>query len=149
MLRQFIVGGAVSVCNIAIHALVMALIVQVARSIGTRARPHLSLVLTGVMSSTVSVLMVTHSLEVMVWALAYWIVGLAPSSNNLIYFAFVNYTTLGYGDVIPAERWQLLGPITAMNGVLLFGWSTAVIFEVLRKTMELSAPAGVKRSTRR
>ena len=66
MLRQFIVGGAVSVCNIAIHALVMALIVQVARSIGTRARPHLSLVLTGVMSSTVSVLMVTHSLEVMV-----------------------------------------------------------------------------------
>jgi hypothetical protein len=93
--------------------------------------------------------MVTHSLEVMVWALAYWIVGLAPSSNNLIYFAFVNYTTLGYGDVIPAERWQLLGPITAMNGVLLFGWSTAVIFEVLRKTMELSAPAGLKRSTRR
>jgi len=149
MLRQFIVGGAVSVCNIAIHALVMALIVQVARSIGTRARPHLSLVLTGVMSSTVSVLMVTHSLEVMVWALAYWIVGLAPSSNSLVYFAFVNYTTLGYGDVIPAERWQLLGPITAMNGVLLFGWSTAVIFEVLRKTMELSAPAGIKRSTRR
>src|SRR6478609_10595672 len=118
MLRQFIVGGAVSVCNIAIHALVMALIVQVARSIG-------------------------------IWALAYWIVGLAPSSNSLVYFAFVNYTTLGYGDVIPAERWQLLGPITAMNGVLLFGWSTAVIFEVLRKTMELSAPAGVKRSTRR
>ena len=130
MLRQFIVGGTVSVCNIAIHALVMALIVQVARSIGTRARPHLSLVLTGVMSATVSVLMVTHS-------------------NSLVYFAFVNYTTLGYGDVTPAERWQLLGPITAMNGVLLFGWSTAVIFEVLRKTMELSAPAGVKRSTRR
>lgn len=149
MLRQFIVGGAVSVCNIAIHALVMVLIVQVARSMGTRARLHPSLVLTGVMSATVSVLMVTHSLEVMVWALAYWIVGLAPSANSLVYFAFVNYTTLGYGDVLPAERWQMLGPITAMNGVLLFGWSTAVIFEVLRKTMELSAPAGVKRSTRR
>src|SRR6476661_6621573 len=44
MLRQFLVGGAVSVCNIAIHALVMALIVQVARSIGTRARQHPSLV---------------------------------------------------------------------------------------------------------
>jgi hypothetical protein len=29
----------------------------------------------------------------------------------------------------------LLGPMTAMNGVLLFGWSTAVIFEVLRKAM--------------
>jgi hypothetical protein len=33
------------------------------------------------------------------------------------------------------ERWRLLGPMTAMNGVLMFGWSTAVIFEVLRRTL--------------
>jgi hypothetical protein len=39
------------------------------------------------------------------------------------------------------ERWQLIGPITAMNGILLFGWSTAVIFEVLRKTMTQSGLA--------
>ena len=39
------------------------------------------------------------------------------------------YTTLGYGDVVPVTRWRLLGPLTAMNGVLLFGWSTTVIFE--------------------
>ena len=39
------------------------------------------------------------------------------------------------GDVVPVERWRLLGPMTAMNGVLLFGWSTAVIFEVLRQAM--------------
>src|SRR5262249_44632304 len=44
-------------------------------------------------------------------------------------------TSSGYGDVIPVERWRLLGPMTAMNGVLLFGWSTAVIFQVLRRTM--------------
>jgi Ion channel len=50
-----------------------------------------------------------------------------------LYFAFVNYTTLGYGDVVPVAHWRLLGPLTAMNGMLLFGWSTAVIFEVLRK----------------
>jgi len=48
------------------------------------------------------------------------------------YFAFVNYTTLGYGDILPAPEWRMLGPITALNGILLFGWSTAVIFEVLR-----------------
>ena len=47
----------------------------------------------------------------------------------------MNYTTLGYGDVTPVERWHLLGPMTAMNGVLMFGWSTAVIFEVLRRTL--------------
>jgi hypothetical protein len=67
--------------------------------------------------------------------LAYSIVDAAPAGADLVYFAFVNYTTLGYGDVVPVERWRLLGPMTAMNGVLLFGWSTTVIFEVLRKTL--------------
>jgi hypothetical protein len=76
-----------------------------------------------------------------VWSLAYDLVDAVPAGTNHLYFAFVNYTTLGYGDVVPVARWQLLGPITAMNGVLLFGWSTAVIFEVLRKTMAARASA--------
>jgi Ion channel len=138
MLRQFVVGGGVSVCNIAIHALVMTIIVRVARSIGTKATLGPSLLLIAMMSSTVAVLMITHAVEVVVWALAYLIFDVVPPGAGLVYFAFVNYTTLGYGDIIPGERWQLLGPMTAMNGVLLFGWSTAVIFEVLRKTMERS-----------
>jgi len=53
------------------------------------------------------------------------------------YFAFVNYTTLGYGDILPASDWRLLGPIAAMNGVLLFGWSTAVIYDVLRSVVDV------------
>jgi len=90
------------------------------------------------MIPTVSVLIITHTIEVFVWALAYWIVEAAPVGANLVYFAFVNYTTLGYGDVIPVPAWQLLGPMAAMNGILLFGWSTAVIFEVLRKALAIS-----------
>src|SRR5262245_41818575 len=135
MLRQFLLGSSVSVCNIAIHAMVMAAVIQVARIASKSATSHQSLRLTTVMSATVSVLMVAHLAEVMVWAFAYSLIGVAPPGTDLIYFAFVNYTTLGYGDVTPLERWHLLGPMTAMNGVLLFGWSTAVIFEVLRRTM--------------
>jgi hypothetical protein len=45
-------------------------------------------------------------------------VGAAPSGTDLIYFPFVNYATLGYGDVTPVARWNLLGPMTAMDGVL-------------------------------
>jgi hypothetical protein len=96
---------------------------------------------------TVSVLMIIHTLEVFVWASAYSLVDVAPAESfgDLVYFAFVNYTTLGYGDIIPTPRWRLLGPMTAMNGVLLFGWSTAVIFEVLRKTLErLEISRGVR-----
>jgi hypothetical protein len=138
MLRQLLVGIAVSVCNIAIHAIVMAAVLWVVRLADERATQRQSLRLVGVMIATVSVFMAAHIAEVVVWALAYMMVGAAAPGTDFIYFAFVNYTTLGYGDVTPIERWQLLGPMTAMNGVLLFGWSTAVIFAVLRKTMATS-----------
>jgi Ion channel len=137
MLPQFLVGGGTSLVNITIHALVMTIVVRVARTTGMKKISHPSLFLIAVMIPTVSVLMVTHAFEVIVWSLTYSIVGAAPTDANLVYFAFVNYTTLGYGDVLPVERWRLLGPMTAMNGVLLFGWSTAVIFEVLRKALTL------------
>jgi hypothetical protein len=138
MLRQLLVSIAVSFCTIAIHAIVMAGVLWVARIADERAKSRQSLRLVAVMIATVSVLMAAHIAEVIVWSLAYRMVGAAPPDTNFIYFAFVNYTTLGYGDVTPTERWQLLGPMTAMNGVLLFGWSTAVIFAVLRKTMATS-----------
>jgi len=137
MLRQFLVGGGVSLINITMHALIMTMIVRLAQSASRKKMPHPSLFLIAVMIPTVSVLMVTHVLEVVVWSFAYLMVDAAPVGANLVYFAFVNYTTLGYGDVVPVEHWQLLGPMTAMNGVLLFGWSTAVIFEVLRKALTL------------
>jgi hypothetical protein len=139
MLRQLLVSIAVSVCNIAIHAIVMAAILWVVRVADQRATSRRSLRLVGVMIATVSVFMAAHIAEVIVWSLAYRIVGAAPPGTDFFYFAFVNYTTLGYGDVTPIERWHLLGPMTAMNGVLLFGWSTAVIFSVLRSTMMTSA----------
>jgi hypothetical protein len=117
----------------------MTMVVRVAQGASMKEISHRSLFLLAVMIPTVSVLMVTHTLEVIVWSLVYSMVDAAPADANLVYFAFVNYTTLGYGDVIPMEGWRLLGPITAMNGVLLFGWSTAVIFEVLRKALGLQA----------
>jgi hypothetical protein len=137
-LRQLLLGTAVSVCNIALHAMVMVTVIRAARIAGERATPRQSIRLIAVMIATVSVLTVAHLAEVFVWSLAYAIVSVAPPGTDLIYFAFVNYTTLGYGDVTPVERWRLLGPMTAMNGVLLFGWSTAVIFEVLRRTLMAS-----------
>jgi hypothetical protein len=142
MLRQLLVSTAVSFGNIAIHAIVMAAVLWVVRVTDERATSRQSLRLVAVMIATVSVLMAAHIAEVAVWSLAYRIVGAAPPGTAFFYFAFVNYTTLGYGDVTPVERWHLLGPMTAMNGVLLFGWSTAVIFSVLRSTMMANQSEG-------
>ena len=136
LLRQILLAGAVSACNITIHALVMTTVFGVTQAASRKFASHRSGPLIAVMIATVAVLMAAHVLEVMVWAGAYAIFEVAPAGTDMYYFAFVNYTTLGYGDVIPVERWRLIGPMTAMNGVLLFGWSTAVIFHVLLRALE-------------
>jgi len=145
MAVQFLVGAIVSVINIMIHALVTVGAAGIARRAGLRHTKRPRLHLMAVMAATAATLMVAHTLEMLVWTLAYLIVGAVPGGSELLYFAFVNYTTLGYGDITPVPAWRLLGPMTAMNGILLFGWSTAVLFEVLRKTVEhlaLIAPPG-------
>jgi hypothetical protein len=144
MLRQFLVGVAASGCNIAIHALVMVAVIRVARRADELATAYQTLRLIAIMIATVTVLMMAHLAEVLVWSLIYAAVDVAPEGADLVYFAFVNYTTLGYGDVTPVRRWSLLGPMTSMNGVLLFGWSTAVIFEVLRMTLLATGEEGVR-----
>jgi Ion channel len=136
MLRQLFFGGVFSVANIAIHALAMTAVIGASRAASARhfARPALRLVV--IMIATVSVLMAFHIAEIGVWSLGYALLGVAPPGADRFYFAFVNYTTLGYGDIVPLADWRLLGPMTTMNGVLLFGWSTAVIFEVLWKALQ-------------
>ena len=136
MLRQVLVAAPVCICTIVIHALVMTTVVRVAQSLGARKVGHPWVRLPAVMIATVSVLMLAHVSEVLVWATVYALTDAAPQGASLVYFAFVNFATLGYGDVTPVPRWLLLGPITALNGVMLSGWSTAVIFEVLRRTIE-------------
>jgi hypothetical protein len=138
MLRQLFFGGVFSLINIAIHALAMASVVSASRAASARHVGWPALRLVMIMIPTVSVLMAFHLAEIGVWSLGYALLDVVPPGVDRFYFAFVNYATLGYGDIVPVAEWRLLGPMTAMNGVLLFGWSTAVIFEVLWKALPAS-----------
>src|SRR5687767_14176315 len=104
MLRQLIVGGAISLGNIAIHAIVLATVVSTARRAmkWDNRRPQAWLAAT--MVAAVGVLLAAHIAEVIIWSLAYRILDVASPSVDPLYFAFVNYTTLGYGDAVPVER---------------------------------------------
>jgi uncharacterized membrane protein len=136
MLRQIAFGGAISLVNIAIHALVMTVVIRVARNVEAAWQSRPNMRLSAVMIATVAVLMAAHMCEIAVWSQAYAMVAATPEGADRLYFAFVNFTTLGYGDVLPTPRWRLIGPMTAMNGVLLFGWSVAVMFEVLSLSLQ-------------
>jgi hypothetical protein len=139
MIAQLLVGAAASLANIAVHAVWTVILDHAVRRFWSK-RGHLSSLSARIMLTmgAVAVLMAAHVIEVLLWAATYAVVGAAPAGASRVYLAFVNYTTLGYGDVVPVTAWQLLGPLTAMNGILLFGWSTAAIIAVLQTTVHHS-----------
>jgi hypothetical protein len=72
-----------------------------------------------------------HLIEIALWAAVLLMCGEVASFPQAFYCSAQNYTALGYGDIHLSERWQLLGPLEAVNGLLLFGLSTAIMFSVL------------------
>jgi voltage-gated potassium channel len=86
---------------------------------------------------TALVLLLLHVVEIMAWALAWLLLdqsGRLDSFESALYFSFVTFTTLGYGDIVlgPGEG-RLLSGIEALNGILLVGWSTALLFTVVQR----------------
>ncbi|MDX2503356.1 MAG: potassium channel family protein [Gammaproteobacteria bacterium] len=72
-------------------------------------------------------------LEVLVWALTFITFNAIDHFEQALYFSMVTYTTLGYGDVLLDEHWRLLGSFAAANGIIMFGWTTAIVIAVVQK----------------
>jgi hypothetical protein len=85
-------------------------------------------------------LMAVHLIEMCLWALVYWDRPEIPELDGFsdaLYFSVVNYTTLGYGDiVVENDTWRLMCGLEALNGILLAGWSTALLFFVVKQLWE-------------
>jgi hypothetical protein len=74
-----------------------------------------------------------HLIEIALWAVVFLMCGEISTFDKAFYFSAENYTALGYGDILLSEQWRLLGPIEAINGLLLFGLSTAVLFALMSR----------------
>ncbi len=83
-------------------------------------------------------LILLHVTEILLWALAYFWLVPSPQPDTLeeaAYFSFVTFTTVGYGDItLSVDEWRLLSGIEALNGILLVGWSTALLFAVVQRS---------------
>jgi len=78
-------------------------------------------------------LLVAHLVEIALWAALFMFCGEFREFGIAYYHSGVNYTTLGYGDLIMSPSWRLLGPLEAANGMLMFGISTGMIFALIQR----------------
>jgi len=82
-------------------------------------------------------ILVLHVSETALWALFYYSRGLFDTFETALYFSLGSYTTIGYGDVVLAHRWRLLGAIEGISGVLLCGISTAFMFAIINRIFQV------------
>lgn len=85
-------------------------------------------------------LLTAHLVEVMVWAAVLMLCGEFHSFGLACYHSAINYTTLGYGDIVMSARWRLMGPLEALDGMLLIGISTAALFTVIQRITRAARP---------
>jgi hypothetical protein len=78
-------------------------------------------------------LVLLHLAEISIWGLFYLWRGCLPDAETAFYFSGTTYTTVGYGDVVLAKPWRLLGPIESLIGVLMCGLSTGYFFVVVSR----------------
>ena len=71
--------------------------------------------------------------EVSAYAVAYLALGAISGVEPALYFSAVTFTTLGYGDVVLDQRWRLLASFEAANGIIMFGWTTAIVVAAVRR----------------
>jgi hypothetical protein len=129
-----LIGMATCLVAVAIHtAVVGAVIVATPRVARDATRHRFFRIVRTVLPSALT-LLAAHMLEIVLWAAVYRLIGISSDGDASFYFAFVNFTTLDYGDVPPTSEWRMLAPLAAGCGILLFGLSTAALFEVMRQT---------------
>jgi hypothetical protein len=143
MLQSILVGVGVTALTVAIHALGTTswAYFLLGRRSASRWSPNWWLSFR-VVSSTVVVLLVLHIVEVAAWAVTYLAlpgVRELETFEEAAYFSIVTFTTVGYGDITLSGSWRLLSGIEAMNGILLFGWSTALLMTIVHRLWS-SAP---------
>ncbi|PCI56120.1 MAG: K+ channel TrkA-N [Alphaproteobacteria bacterium] len=134
---QLFIGSLLICVTVVIHAVFLDHLIGWMERSRNRARlilrrywkvPLLVLVVLGIFTA--------HIVEIWVWAVFYLYIEVLPDLESALYFSTTTFTTVGYGDVFLDKDWRLVSAFQSANGFILFGWSTAFIFEIMSKLYE-------------
>ena len=127
MTIPLLIGSGIFTATVVIQALaIIALLDFLRRRMRLNKFHENLLVATGALSGGMLIVFVGHLVQVGLWALLFVGLGEFESYASAFYHSMVNFTSLGYGDLVMSEDWRLLGAMEAAGGILMFGVSTGV-----------------------
>lgn len=129
---QIVIGTLLVAVTVVLHALALHYIIGRLEAWGPSLykRTH-KYWRTTMLTIAVTFIFFAHIVQIWLWALFYWGYTDLPDFETALYFSTSCFTTVGFGDVILEKEWRLLSTFQSANGFILFGWSTAFIFEIM------------------
>jgi len=141
LLFPLLVGAATTVLTIFIHGASGRAMMQLVLRAFRRGMAGVAFATDVLLIASAAMLLLTaHLLEVTVWAAVLMLCGEFHGLAPAFYHSAVNYTTLGYGDIVMSPRWRLMGPLEALDGMLMIGISTAALFAVIQRIVRSGRP---------
>lgn len=149
MILQLLIGSLVISLSVAFHVAFIAAAILCLNRIGSWfvQGAHMRRLIIALIAVTLWILL-AHSIGVWLWALTYIIVGAFDALEPAVYFSVVAFTTLGLGDITLPVEWRILSGLSAANGLILFGLSTAFLIEFISKLRGAQEDAQKKKPTR-
>lgn len=136
MLRIIVFGIMMMVFTVAIHTAFTAVaarhLIRILRREETN-RTFLRNVF--VLQTAATILMAGHVVEMALWAALFMVLGTFSRFSDALYHSAVNFTTLGYGDIVMPDPWRMFGPLEAANGIMTFGITTATMFAIMTRML--------------
>ena len=118
-----------------VHVLGLGLINEtVVRALsGRTAHRRFTAMFAAAMSLTILLATALHTIEAALWAAAYRFLGALPDTKAAMLYSLSAVTTYGHASALLPEHWRLLGALEALNGILLFGLTTAFLFALIQE----------------
>jgi len=132
-------GLPLIVLNVVVHVLGLGLINEkVVRTLsGMMDRRHFTLMFALAMSVVVLLATLLHTIEAVVWAIAYRLLGALPDNKSAMLYSLSAITSYGHANLYLADHWKMMGALEALNGMLLFGLTTAFLFAMIQEVWPL------------
>jgi MFS superfamily sulfate permease-like transporter len=92
-----------------------------------------------VMGGTALLATILHGIEAGIWAAAYWLLAALPDARTAMLYSLSAITSYGHANLYLKDRWQLMGALEALNGMLLFGLTTAFLFAMIQRAWPLGS----------
>lgn len=125
-------GIPLIIVTVVIHVLGLGLVHRwVVPIFGRRQFSLVRLVL--VMGSLAWLAVVLLAIEALLWGLAYRALGALPDGQSAMLYSLGALTSYGHEPFFLEKRWQLMGALEALNGIMLFGLTTAFMFAILQR----------------